>query len=55
MPPSFLVFVTSDMMQMVTSPFEGNMYSESIAVIIKETINNFFGHKFEDARLGSIL
>lgn len=54
-PPSFLVFVTSESMNFVTAPYLKQKFSTNLAAQLEETLVNYFKSKLEDQRLNSVL
>lgn len=54
-PPSFLVFITSESMKFVTAPYLKQKFSTNLAVQLEVALVNYFKSKLEDQRLNSVL
>lgn len=54
-PPSFLVFVTSESLSYVTAPYLKHTFSNNVIVLLERALVNYFKSKLDDQRLNSVL
>lgn len=54
-PPSFLVFITSESMSLLTAPYLKQKFSSDLGAQLELTLVNYITSKLEDQRLNSVL